>query len=585
MIPRLFQSRRGYIHLVIQAGLVMLAVRLVVIQCLQHDRWLTVARSMQDTRVTVKARRGLILDRRGRRLAVTVRSPSVFANPRAIPTARRHEVAAALSPILGSDEQEIFTRLDRAARCVRPRYFVWIKRRITPEQAEAVERLRLPGVGLRDETRRVYPNGTLLAHVIGFVGTDGCGLEGLEARFDALLSGKPGEEFVRRDGVGRLFDVSPVSRKPAVDGLSVQLTIDMRIQRIVEEELAAACEKHRPERACAVVMDPWTGDVLAIAGWPTFDPGCFRDVPAAVRRNMAVTECLEPGSTFKPFVAAAALERGVVTPRTVFNCHRGRYRIGRRVLHDAHGYGRLSVRDIVAFSSNIGMAQVGARLGRQQMYRALRRFGFGRRSGIELPGESAGLLRPPAAWSKLSISSIPMGQEIAVSPLQLVTAFCVFANGGWLVRPRIVLGVADSTGRYRLRTAGPPRCRRVLPGKVADLMGKDLLAAVVERGTGRRCAIPGYPMGGKTGTAQIARPGGGGYEPGAYCALFVGIVPVETPRFVIGLAARKPSGSSHYGGVVAGPAVSRIAERILSTYHVPRFMRMTRRRKAKARSG
>ena len=570
MVPRTFRSRRGYIYLAIQAGLLILAVRLIVIQCLQHPRWLAVARRMEVTRVAIPAKRGLILDRHGRKLAVTVRAPSAFANPRAIPAARRREVADALARTLGIDEGETFTRLQTAARSVPPRYFVWIKRQLTADQAESVERLQLPGVGLRDETRRRYPNGALLCHVLGFVGMDGRGLEGLEAKFDALLSGEPGEEVVSRDGVGRLFGVSAAPHRPAVDGVSLQLTVDVRIQRIVEEELAAACEEHRPESACAIVMDPWTGDVLAMAGRPVFDPGSFPAASEKARRNMAVVECLEPGSTFKPFVAAPALEQGVVTPRTVFNCHKGRYRVGSRVLRDAHGYGRLSVRDIIAYSSNIGMAQVGARLGREPMYRALRRFGFGRKSGIALPGESSGILRPPVQWSQFSISSIPMGQEIAVSPLQLITGFCIFANGGWLVRPRIVLGVADSDGLRMLRAAPPPRYRRVLSGEVADLMGKDLLAGVVERGTARRCAIRGYRMAGKTGTAQIAKPEGGGYEPGAYCALFVGIVPVGRPRFVIGVVARKPSGRSHYGGVIAAPAVARMAERILSMYGVPR---------------
>jgi cell division protein FtsI (penicillin-binding protein 3) len=284
---------------------------------------------------------------------------------------------------------------------------------------------------------------------------------------------------------------------------------------------------------------------------------------------MAVSTAIEPGSTFKPFVCSKALEAGVVTPDTVFDCHQGVYRIGSRTLHDAHGYGRLSVRDIIAYSSNIGMAQVGERLGAERMYAGLALFGFGRKTGIELPGESAGLLHPLRQWTKLSVSSIPMGQEVAVSPVQLAVGFCVFANGGWWVRPRIVLGTADSQGRQRLQSAPPPAFHRVLDERVAKLMCNDLLAGVVERGTARDCAIAGYAMAGKTGTPQLSRPGARGYEPGAYASVFVGIAPVKTPRFVICVMIKKPT-AAHYGGTVAAPAVAHMAERILSMFQVPR---------------
>jgi cell division protein FtsI/penicillin-binding protein 2 len=253
----------------------------------------------------------------------------------------------------------------------------------------------------------------------------------------------------------------------------------------------------------------------------------------------------------------------------VFDCHQGVYRIGARTLHDAHGYGRLSVRDIIAFSSNIGMAQVGERLGPERMYAGLSLFGFGRKTGIELPGESAGLLHPLRQWTKLSVSSIPMGQEVAVSPLQLTAGFCAFANGGWWVKPRIVLGTADSQGRAMLQGAPPPVFHRALDERIAKVMCGDLLAAVVEKGTARDCAIQGYEMSGKTGTPQLSRPGARGYEPGAYASVFVGIVPTRAPRFVISVMIKKPT-TAHYGGTVAAPAVAHMAERILSMFQIPR---------------
>jgi len=281
-------------------------------------------------------------------------------------------------------------------------------------------------------------------------------------------------------------------------------------------------------------------------------------------------DCVEPGSSFKPFVAAAAIAYGVVTPDTIFDCHQGSYRTVGRTLHDAHPLGRLPVRDVIAYSSNIGMAQVCARMTPDQVHHALDAYGFGRPAGIELPGESAGILRPVAEWSKMSMSSLAMGQEIGVSALQLTAGFCVFANGGWYVQPRLVLGVGDRDGRRIVEPVGPKACRRVLSEDVALLMRNDLLVGVIERGTGRHARIDGYRLAGKTGTAQIAHAEGGGYEPGAYSAVFVGMAPAENPLYVIGMIVKRPRGGSYYGGTVAAPAVARMVERMLSGQRIPR---------------
>jgi cell division protein FtsI (penicillin-binding protein 3) len=562
--PRSFRVWRGYIHFLILLGFLGLAVRLAWIQSYQHQAWSAYGEGMERRVVAIEPERGMILDRTGRALAVSVRTPSAYINPRAVPSGIRESVARDLAEILSLD-------VDRALDLVeREKFFVWLKRNITASEAERLTAADLPGVGLQEEMRRAYPCGSMLSHVIGSVGMDGQGLGGLEAVYEEELRGVPGEDEVSLDGRGRRMSTGSARCAP-VNGRSVLLTIDSRIQRIAEEELAAACEEHRPERACVVVLDPWNGDVLAMAVWPTFDCAEFSKVSALDRRNMAVMECLEPGSTFKPFVASLALEKGRVSPETKFDCHNGAYRIGARTLHDAHGYGVLSVRDIIAYSSNIGMAQVGAKLEPMEIYDGLRRFGFGQRADVGLPGESAGLLHHPSAWSKLTISSIPMGQEIAVTPLQLAAGFCVFANGGWLVPPRIVQGIADSKGRRMIVSAARGTPVRVLSEKTADLMCRDLLSGVVEYGTGRAVAIKGYTLAGKTGTAQIAQENARGYEPGAYSAAFVGIAPTDVPRYVIAMVARKPSGRSHYGGVVSAPAVSRIVERALSTERVPRL--------------
>ena len=580
-------TRFSVLSATLQICLVLLALRLVLIQVVHHRWWARHAASAEHRTIALAPQRGLILDRRGRKLAVTVKRWSVFANPRAIPPSQRRAIAQRLALHLDLSTNDVLKQLRRVRTrtpaadgrsFALPNYFVWIQRKAPRQKAVTVlcDRLpggkRLPGVGLRAEHMRQYPNGTMLCHVLGFVGMDGEGLDGLEAYFDRLLAGTAGRKLVQRDGLGRNIAGSEATTIPVKHGRSLVLTIDSRVQRIVEEELADACAKHKPESACAVVMDPWNGDILSLANWPVFSPVRFSEAPQNVRRNMAAEACLEPGSTSKPFIVAAAIEHGVVTPETRFNCHHGQWRTQGRVLHDAHGYGILTVRDIVAFSSNIGMAQVGMRLGPQAMYDALCRFGFGQPTGVRLPGESSGILRPPCHWSRLSITSLSIGQEIACSPLQLVTAFCVFANGGWYVPPRLVLALADTDGRSILRRAPSPTRRRVLSAQTAQLMCRDILAGVVTRGTAKRCALSGYRMAGKTGTAQIASREGGGYEAGAYVSAFVGIVPADDPRFVLGVIVKKPTGGAYYGSAVAAPVVARMAERILSMHHVPRLV-------------
>jgi len=576
------------VAVMLHAGIAALALRLIAIQVFAHPRWAArAARLERDTRLEVP-RRGSIMDRNGRRLAISVPAGSIFANPRAIPRELRGEVAERLAARLGVPVGEVFEKLSRVtrptrnadgSRSPRPNYFVWIRRHVSSETASAVlcERMSdgrpLPGVGVRWESRRVHPRGSMLAHLLGCVGTDGIGLEGIEAAYDFQLSGRPGEHSVLLDGLGRPLRQPRGCVRPVRDGRSLMLTIDARVQHIVEEELATLAREHRPETACVVVMEPHVGDILAMAVWPSFDPDRFAEVPRHVRRNMAVMDCFEPGSTFKPFVVAAALERGVVSADTPFDCHRGAWRIGRRLLHDAHPYGVLTVRDIIVYSSNIGVAQVGMRLGAEALYEGLRAFGFGSRTGVGLPGESPGILRPVASWSDLSLTSVCIGQEVACTPLQLVAGFCVFANGGWYVRPRVLRAVMDSEGRRLLWSAPPSPRRRVISEATARLMREDFLAGVVERGTARRCAVSEYRMADKTGTAQIALPAGGGYEPGAYTAVFVGMAPAEAPRAVVGVVVRRPRGHSHYGGVVAAPTAARILERILSLHRVPRVQR------------
>jgi len=568
MNPRKFHLRRGHIHLCIQVALLALCVRMAVIQCLHRPRYISLAEGMERSTVTIAPKRGRILDRNGQILAATVDAQSVWLNPQVVPAAERSVYSAQLAEALDIDAEKIARRIERVSN--KNGFFIWVKRKISSEELAAVKALELPGIGFRTEGQRRYPKESFLCHVLGFVDTDDNGLEGLEHRFDSVLKGIPGEEAFLRDGRGRKLGEKETPEIPVEHGRSLVLTIDSSVQLIMEEELDRVWEKHKPETLSAVAMDPWTGDILAMASRPTFNPVNRGTAPASSRQNIAVTACVEPGSSFKPFVAATALAYGVVTPDTVFNCRQGKYRIGRRVLNDAHPLGNISVRDVMAYSSNIGMAQIVAMLTKDQLHDALRAFGFGAPTGIILAGESAGIVRPVSKWSKLSMTSLAMGQEVATSTLQLTAGFCVFANGGWYVQPRLMRGVADHDGAQILEPASQSEPRRVLSESIANTMCKDLLTGVIERGTARRAAIDGYRLAGKTGTAQIARVDGRGYELGAYSATFVGIAPADNPLVVIGLIAKHPKGGSYYGGVVAAPAVSRMSEKILSTWRVPR---------------
>jgi len=555
-----FGRRCRWVAGLLLAGFGALALRLIWVQVVEHPKWSHRAAQQEFTQVTIPAERGAIFDRNGRRLATSRDVWSVWADPKFVEDAGA--TAGALARELGLEEAQVRARLEQ------PRRFVWLKRKVGAPEAEAVRRLDLAGVGLQRESLRTYPEGVRACHVLGFVNIDNIGQEGLEARFDALLRGADGAAILRVDGRRRpICDASMPIIEPQ-HGENLVLTLDANIQAICEEELEAAVRRWRAKSGVSIVMDPCSGDVLALACLPNFDPNHFSECPADARRNRAVVDYYEPGSSLKPVVAAAVLETGLAAPTTRFDCHMGEWRVGSRVLHDVHGYGMLTLVEVVEKSSNIGIAQVAALLGPRGLYQTVRAFGFGEPTGIELPGETAGMVHPLRYWTSYSMTSVPMGQEIGVSALQLARAFCVFANGGYLVSPRLVAGSVTPDGMTLREHFGRPAPRRVLSRGVAEFMARQVLAGVVERGTGKAARLAGYSVGGKTGTAQVTRPGGRGYEPGAYIGTFVGFAPVEAPRFVVLVSLERPVGT-HYGGTVAAPTVARILERSLAYAGVP----------------
>jgi len=524
---------------------IVIVIRLLDIQVHRADDLRELARRQQLSEVEVDPVRGTILDRHGVELAISKDVRSVYAVPRLLDDAE--QTADHLAEVLGIDRRRTLARLQRTDRD-----FVWIARKITDAQAATVDELALPGISFRDEPKRFYPRGGLAAHVLGFAGLDNVGLAGLEQQFDADISGIPGWERIWHDARGQRVVPQSVGT-PAEPGSNLVLTIDASIQYVVERELEAAVTRHRARRATAVAMDPWTGQVIAMAAAPSFDPNQYGRSSPRARRNSAVQESYEPGSTFKVITFAAALEEGRLDLHESIDCGRGGIRVGRTRIRDHKSFDFLSPTEIITFSSNVGAIVVGSRVPRDDFYGHIRRFGFGARTGIELPGETSGLLARPSRWSGLTRASVSMGQEIAVTPLQLVTAFSAVVNGGTLLRPHLVLRLEEPDGTL-VRERRPRSIRRVISSRTSRTLIA-MMENVVREGTSTRAQLDGVSVAGKSGTAQKAGPGG--YVDGKYVASFIGFAPSERPRLVVLVTIDEPR-QGHYGGLLAAPVVGRI---------------------------
>jgi cell division protein FtsI/penicillin-binding protein 2 len=517
----------------------------------------------QRCTVSIPGRRGMILDRRQRVLAGSYDRPTVFADPRYIEN--REETARQLAVILHKPAAEILEKLEKPTSPA----FVILAKNIAPSDAKDVESLDIRGINTRKEPAREYPMGKLAAHVLGFVGRDGSGLDGVEMMFERYLKATKGKRVVYRDRRRRASFQEPNSYVAPQDGLHVVLTIDAEIQDKVEEQVSQAVEHFKAESGVGIVMDPKTGEVLAITSYPTFEPARANTYPADARRNRALTDPVEPGSCFKPYTMAAALADGLTTPNETIYCHDGLFKIGGRLLHDHHPYGNLTTTMGMVKSSNILMAILGLRLGNERMYEAFRNFGFGAQTGIDLPGEGEGLLMPLSKWNSYSTTSVPMGQELAITPIQLATAFCSLVNGGRLLKPRVVAAVTDAEGHivedYRdVHVRG----QSIDPATAQTMV--EILSLVVNEGTGRNCKLDKWQALGKTGTAQVPRKGARGYEPNAYLGSFIGSAPASNPDLVALVMIRKPDRRiGYYGSTVAAPAVKAILEHGLTYRNVP----------------
>ncbi len=549
----------GVVFVAIFLAILWRSVDLMVIKSEDLNRK---AKREFERHLNLGAVRGEILDATGERLAASLAVPSVYADASLIALEDRPKVAAQLSEILDLDVASLEEKLATG------RKFMWLKRQLSTDEADAIENLNLRSVKLSKEYRRAYPNGELAAHLLGFVGSEGQGLEGLELALDEALRAKQEKLKVKRDNLGRIMVDNVEGDLTQSRGASVVLTIDRRIQYLAEKALANAVETYAAKGGMAVVMNPKTGAVLAAAVNPTFDPNSYKEFPTDFRRNRILTDPFEPGSTFKVFVLAAALEEGIVNPETVIFCENGSFQVGKHRVRDTKNHGDLTIGEIVKYSSNIGSLKVGTMLGNDYLYNYLTRFSFGEKTGLaHLAGEAGGTLKEPGTWRPVEAANIAFGQGLSVTALQMVMAMSAIANDGVLMKPYLVDKVLDADGEV-IAEYDPQILRQVISPLTARQMGAMLRMAVQKGGTASRADIVGYPVAGKTGTAQKVVRGGRGYAAGKYVASFLGFAPYHDPHLVTMVVLDEPQ-NGYYGGVVTTPAFKEIMENSLPLLDLP----------------
>jgi cell division protein FtsI (penicillin-binding protein 3) len=539
---------------------IVVAGRAFHLQVLNREQLCRLAERQYKNKVPLVPKRGTIYSRGYEELAVTVEVDSIYAEPEDIGDPK--VAARVLSPVLSLNQKELERRLSSQ------RSFVWLERKVSPSFIERVKSLNLQGVGFVKENRRFYPNSELASHVVGFSGVDGNGLSGIELSQDNLIKGKVGFVRAERDALGKRTLPKDFGFEDTLAGSSIVLTIDKTIQYAAERELAEAVRKSKAKGGTVIVMAPKTGEILAMANYPQFNPNDPSFYQQEIVKNRAITDTYEPGSTFKAFLAAAALEEGVVRPEDRFFCENGSMEVAGKVIHDTHKYGTLTVKEIVKYSSNIGATKIATKLGREGYYSYLNAFGFGSPTRIELKGEGEGILRPLKTWSKLDLANISFGQGVSATPIQLTTAFSALANGGYLMKPYLVREILDRDGKVIKRNQ-PQIIRKVVGGDTASKVTEMLRDVVAEGGTGTAAALNGYDVAGKTGTAQKVSEGGRGYAGGKHVASFIGFAPADSPELVVFVAIDEPVGVQ-YGGVVAAPAFKAIAETSLRYLNAPK---------------
>ncbi|OHE56396.1 MAG: hypothetical protein A2Z47_14135 [Thermodesulfovibrio sp. RBG_19FT_COMBO_42_12] len=531
-------------------------LRLIDLMILNHERLLTEAKRRHIKVEDIQVRRGIIFDRRGRELALNLELESLYCDPEKLDLG--NDGVIRLASVMAKEPEVILSKIPDRGR------FVWVERKLEPDTVERIKGLNIKGLGFIPEAKRFYPKGELASHILGFVGIDNQALEGVELKYNRYLKTTGGKVFFGRDAGGRILS-SGVEIE--AKGNNIVLTIDEGLQYLVEKEIDTAMLKWKASAATAIMMDPFTGEILALANRPAYDPNSAGSVRDSDRRNRAITDCYEPGSTFKIVIGVASLEEKVVKPGTLIDVSKGYIQVGGKTIRDVHKYGILTFKEVIQKSSNVGSIATGMRLGKDRMYKYAKLLGIGEKTDIDLLGEVSGWIRPPEKWSSTSIGAIPIGQEVAVTPLQMLRAYSAVANGGFLVRPHVVSEIISPDGQI-IASFRDKKMNRIISAKTAETF-KDILKSVVEEGgTGRSASVDGNEVAGKTGTAQIINPETKRYSKEKYVSSFVGFVPADNPRLAMIVVIYEPKGQI-YGGVVAAPVFKNIANQALSYLDIP----------------
>jgi cell division protein FtsI (penicillin-binding protein 3) len=558
-MPGAPSAHRRILFVAIGLVLWMLVIggRLVQLQIHRHNELASRARSQQLSSIETAPTRGQVLDRQGRELARSLDTESFYSDPSEVKNVE--ETARKIASITGLDRAELVNKFNEAKDANKK--FIWIARRLEMERAGKLDALELDGVYSRKEPKRYYPNDTLAAHVLGFVGTDEIGLGGVEQAYNEKIRGEAGKVYLEHDRDNRSFESYEVQPHP---GQTIVLTIDQLIQYRTEQALADAVQRTHAKSGSAIVMDPRTGEILALANAPTFNPNQPAADPPEARANGALQDIYEPGSTFKIVAYSAAIEKGLVTPDDKIDCQSGSITVAGRLVHDTHPYGVLTIADALAKSSNVGAIKLGLMVGNDSMYDFMKRLGFGSRTGIDLAGESPGILRPVGRWQPSSMGSLAIGQEVGVTPLQMVAAYSVLANNGSWIKPHIVRELRNPDGAVTFQAKVEAR-----PALKADTCAalRTMMEGVTLHGTARKAQLEGYTAAGKTGTAQKIDPKTHAYSATKYIGSFVGFAPVSNPAVVIIVIINEPEGA-HHGGDVAAPVFREIAEQVLPELNV-----------------
>ena len=557
--PDVSSGRVLFVAAFIGFWMLVISARLVYLQFSQYESLANRARQQQQNEIETSPQRGELLDRQERQLARSVQTVSLFLDPDGLDAATLDRNAQQIAKSLGLKQADLAKEFHDAAAA--KKRFIWIARRLDADVANKIVELNLPGLQTQLEPKRYYPNGSLAAHVLGYVGLDGKGLGGVEQFYNAKISGEAGHLLVEKDAYGKAYESYEIASKP---GQSVILTIDQTIQYQAEQALQAAVQRSHAKSGTVIVLDPRSGEILALANAPTFDPNKVSEAKPETRSNWALQNIYEPGSTFKVVAFSAALEKKLVNINDHIDCQMGAITVAGRVVHDHHPFGSLTIPEALAKSSNVAAIKLGMRVGDPTMYDYIKRFGFGSKTGIELPGETNGILRKVERWQPSSIGSIAIGQEVGVTPVQMVAAFGALANDGVRIAPHLIREVRDAGGNVVYRAQ--PEQRRVISAETAIAL-RGMLEGVTLNGTAKKAQLDGYSAAGKTGTAQKIDPKTKAYSSTKFVGSFVGFAPVSNPQIVIIVVIDEPAGAYH-GGDVAAPVFREVAEQVLPTLNV-----------------